>query len=228
LNLIEAIRVSCNPFLYKHALRCGPSPLCEEAKRFHLHEPTGIDLPFETKRMIVPSQDWKKRHLYEAWMPGDTANLSIGQGFLRVTPLQMACFAASFGRNETRTRPFLKIPERPPEKVSQPPALDTPYYRELVRGMEASVESGSCRMTRLDGVRIAGKSSTSQVQIKGQSSFKHIAWFIGFAPVENPQIALSVMIEQTHLEEPFWGSKRAVPVARDIFNDVFKSHGDER
>ncbi|MDR1665924.1 MAG: hypothetical protein LBR62_02675 [Puniceicoccales bacterium] len=221
LNLIEAIRVSCNPFLYKYALRCGPSPLCEEAKRFHFHEPTNIDLPFETRHMMVPSRDWKKRHLCEDWMPGDTANLSIGQGFLRVTPLQMACFAASFGRNETLTRPFLKIPEGPSPRVPQSQALDSTYYRELVRGMEASVESGSCRMTRLDGVRIAGKSSTSQVQVKGQSSFKHIAWFVGFAPVENPQIALSVMIEQTDLGEPFWGSKKAVPVARDIFSDVF-------
>ncbi len=224
VHLMEAIRFSCNPFFYKYAMQCGPELICDEANRFHLNEPTGIDLPYETHRMLIPSPQWKKNHFYESWTQGDTANLAIGQGFLRVTPLQMACFAASLSREETFTRPTLKKTENPVSAyVKQPLGLKKEDYHLLLGSMESSVEEGTSRFTYIKDIRIAGKSGTSQVKVKNSSHFKHIGWFIGFAPIEKPQIALAVMIEQTNINEIFWGAKEAVPVAKEVFDHCFKN-----
>jgi penicillin-binding protein 2 len=219
VRLTDALRVSCNVFIYQYALACGPEAIGDEAKRFHLHEPTGVDLPFETRHMIVPSPAWKQERMKEAWRPGDTANLSIGQGFLRVTPLQMACFIASFARNERTTRPTLTGGKPTGESV---PAMEPQYHSAIVRGMEESVESGSCRYTRIDGIRIAGKSGTSQVPVKGGAQMSHVAWFVGFAPIESPKIAVAIAVEQTDLNETFWSSTKAVPIAKKIFEHAFR------
>jgi penicillin-binding protein 2 len=215
VNLTDALRVSCNVFTYQYALMCGPDAIGDEARRFHLHEPTGIDLPFETKHMIIPSPAWKKERVKDPWRPGDTANLSIGQGFVRVTPLQMACFVASFARNETTTRPTLTKRDRPIGESTV--AMDPQYHSAIIRGMEESVESGSCRSMRIDGIRIAGKSGTAQVPVNGGTQMSHVAWLVGFAPIETPKIALAIAVEQTDLNETFWSSTKAVPIAKKIF-----------
>jgi penicillin-binding protein 2 len=120
--------------------------------------------------MLIPSPQWKKNHFYESWTQGDTANLAIGQGFLRVTPLQMACFAASLSREETFTRPTLKKTENPVSAyVKQPLGLKKEDYQLLLGSMESSVEEGTSRFTYIKDIRIAGKSGTSQVKVKNAS-----------------------------------------------------------
>src|SRR6185369_11163928 len=84
-----------------------PENVAVEARRFHLDQRTGIELPGESGRMVIPDPEWKQRVVKEKWFHGDTANMAIGQGFVLVSPLQMACFAASVARGEVSTTPTL-------------------------------------------------------------------------------------------------------------------------
>ena len=99
-SLTGAIADSCDIFFWTWGLRTGSDNLASEARRFHLDRPTGIELPGESRHMVIPDADWKKKHEPDQgiWTPGDTANMSIGQGFVLETPLEMACFAASIAR----------------------------------------------------------------------------------------------------------------------------------
>ncbi|MCX6932633.1 MAG: penicillin-binding transpeptidase domain-containing protein, partial [Verrucomicrobia bacterium] len=102
-----AIAQSCDIYYFAAGRLMTHERLAAEGRRFHLHERTGIELPNETRRMIMPDSDYKERVFGEKWFPGDTANASIGQGYVLVSPLQMACFAASVARNEVHTPPTL-------------------------------------------------------------------------------------------------------------------------
>src|SRR5690606_21618462 len=90
IGLVDAISKSCNVFFYKYGLDTGSRAIGHEAERFGLDRPTGIELPHETRRMIVPTPAWFQRVRGRQPYSGDTANLSIGQGDLGLTPLQMA------------------------------------------------------------------------------------------------------------------------------------------
>src|SRR5208283_3646965 len=94
IALREAIAQSCDIYFYTVGLKIGPDVMAAEARRFHLDQPTGIDLPYEVRRMLIPDPAWKKRVRDEAWFAGDTANMAIGQGDVGVTPMDMACFVA--------------------------------------------------------------------------------------------------------------------------------------
>ncbi|MFW6355032.1 MAG: penicillin-binding protein 2, partial [Verrucomicrobiota bacterium] len=191
-NLAEAIRDSCNVYFYDRSLAMGADAIIEEARRFGFDEPTGIELFGETSRMLVPDREWKKARFYgENWFEGDTANLSIGQGFLLVTPLQVATFAASVARNETRTHPTLLVDPKLRNRERPPPApLDLPpEHSALVQeGMRAAGLTGTARLAaRAAGIPVAGKTGTAQVRKDGKPTT--IAWFMGFAPAEDPEIA---------------------------------------
>ena len=108
----HSIAISCNVFYYAEGLRMGIDVLSAEAERFGLAEKTGLEIAFETSRIVVPTKEWKRERIGVGWVPGDTANTSIGQGFLLVTPLQMASVMASIARKETRTKPTLRALSR--------------------------------------------------------------------------------------------------------------------
>ena len=103
----DAISESCDIYFYTVGLRTTVDKIAEQARRFHLDRPTGIELPGETHRMLIPDPNWKRKTHDENWSLGDTANMSIGQGDVQVTPLLMACFASSFARGQIWTRPTL-------------------------------------------------------------------------------------------------------------------------
>ena len=114
----------------------GIDLLSKEAKDFGFDVPTGIELKTETKHMIVPDPAWKKSRLLGAWSAGETANIAIGHGYLRVTPLQMATFIASFSRKEMRTRPTLLFQtNRSPKSAilsDQAIAIDDKQYQSII------------------------------------------------------------------------------------------------
>jgi penicillin-binding protein 2 len=159
----------------------------------------------------------------EAWQGGDTAQFAIGQGFVDVTPLQMACFAASVARNEVWTQPFLlHDPNRPPQKT-EPIGLTPEQRAALLTGMEQVTRRpfGTARilddpqlLAPLPGLRIAAKTGTAQKQTeKGMINF---AWLIAFAPVDQPRIALAIAIEGDTPGEETGGGRYASPVAHAI------------
>jgi penicillin-binding protein 2 len=227
VNLVRALQVSCNVFFYQQGLNIGPDRIAAEARRFGLNEPTQIDLA-ETHGMIVPDALWKRLHRpYDGpWTEGDTAMFAIGQSFLRVTPLQMACMVASIARDQTRTRPtLLHDPDRDPAVVSQDaqPLGLTPTERALLlEGMERCMTSGTGRLAQVPGVRVAGKTGTAQVLVHGEDST--IAWFVGFAPIDDPRIAIAVTIEGTDPHDNYHGGTVAGPIAGAVLKEYFQLH----
>ena len=220
IGFVEGVAQSCDIFFWTYGLKIGPDLIAAEARRFHLDQPTGIELPFETARMLIPDPAWKQKNRQEAWFAGDTANMAIGQGFTGVTPLQMACLVASIARNETTTQPtLLHDPNRPPQH-SAPLGLAPEQYAALIQGMEGCTTHGTAKILttlaaqRIPGLRIAGKTGTAQVRTKEGTI--NIAWFVCFAPIEDPRIAIAVTLEGSKPGETFAGGLEAAPVAQAV------------
>jgi penicillin-binding protein 2 len=223
IALPRAISVSCDIFFYTVGQRTGVDAIAAEARRFHFGQPTGIELPGETHRMLVPDPAWRRRVRDESWNPGDTANLSIGQGDVGVTPLGMACFAASFARDETSTQPtLLHDPHRAPQHT-EPTGLTPAQRAAILAGMEGCTQGdGTAHFLtdiaayRVPGVRIAGKTGTAQLPGK-----LDMAWFICFAPLEQPEIAVAVAVQGNTPGEAFGGGREAAPIAAAILRRYF-------
>ncbi len=227
VNLITALQKSSNVFFYQAGLLLGPERMAEQARIYGLDKPTHIDLA-ETHSMKVPDPLWKEiHHPHEGpWTDADTVMMAIGQSYLLVTPLQMACLVASIARDQTRTNPTLvHDPNLNPAAVSagaQPLGL-TPAERSLLLdGMEhVTQKGGTGYLARVPGVRVAAKTGTAQVVVKGNDNFT-IAWFVGFAPIDNPQIAIAVAIEGTDPNDNYHGGATAGPIAGAVLNQYFR------
>ena len=225
--LPEAISSSCDIYFYEAGWRTTPDRVAAEARRFRLDRPTGIELPYETSRMVSPDNDWKIKNMGQKWYPGDTANMDIGQGFVLATPMGMAVFTASIARNEVFTQPTLIHRPKAPTQSHQKIGLTTEQRDALLSGMLAVTlpPSGTARVLttipglRVPGVNIAGKTGTAQIP-----GDKNAAWFICFAPVENPRIAIAVVIEGDVAGEEFGGGLYAAPVASRIMQEYFKKN----
>ncbi|HEY8995403.1 MAG TPA: penicillin-binding transpeptidase domain-containing protein [Lacunisphaera sp.] len=212
VDLRKAIQLSCNVFFYKYGLETGPELIAAEAKRFGYNSPTGIELPAEFRTPHVADPAWKKANASERgpWSAGDTANTAIGQGDTLITPLRAACFAASFARGELETKPTLLHDPKRPAQHTAPIGLSPIDYNAVLEGMERCYQIGTGRFSRVDGLRGAAKSGTAQ---KGRID---LAWIIAFAPVENPQIAVAVVLEGALDDNNFGGGTYAGPVAKAI------------
>lgn len=221
VNLIDAISKSCNVFFYEHGIQTGIENIHDTAVMFGLDSDTGIELNQNSwRRTIVPNPEFKKlrRRLDGPWTSGDTANTSIGQGYLIQTPLHMACFTASLARGQTRTRPSLihdqnRITDAEYHRAKKIGISDE-MYSAIVKGMVNSVEEGTSKRAKVEGLAMAAKSGTAQIREKGKALT--LAWMVAFAPVENPQVAVAVVVEG---EEPgdASGGRTAGPIVKSIF-----------
>jgi penicillin-binding protein 2 len=179
--------------------------------------------------MLVPDPAWKLKVRGEPWNPGDTANMSIGQGDVQVTPIDLACFAASFARGETWTRPTLLHDSNRPSQHTEPIGLSEYQRAAILKGMEeCTQEDGTASILttvealRVPGVRIAGKTGTAQ--INSPQGKVDEAWFICFAPLDNPKIAVAVALEGTTPGETFGGGRESAPVAAAVLKKYFEKH----
>jgi penicillin-binding protein 2 len=222
----KAIAQSVNTYFYyigggyEEFQGLGVERIVRYGKLFGLGEQTGIDLPGEAKGFL-PTPDWKKEAKGEPWYIGDTYHLSIGQGDLLVTPLQVAMYTAAFANGGTLFRPHLvktvlfgddRIMTSVKEEPIREKFIDE-YDMQVVRdGMRQTVLSGSARSMQSVPVPVAGKTGTAQWSSKKDPH----AWFTGFAPYDNPAVAITVLIEEG--EE---GSSVAVPVAREFLTWYF-------
>jgi penicillin-binding protein 2 len=220
IGLDVAIARSCNVYYYKYGMDMGVEALAAESRRFGLDRPTGIELMEETRRMLIPDPAWKRRERSEPWVGGDTVQMAIGQSFLLLTPLQMACFAASVARDQVWTQPtLLHQPDRPPQRTESI-GLTPDQRAALLHGMEQAVHgaNGTARLLAngrllpaIPGLRIAAKTGTAQK--RGEKGMINFAWLIAFAPVENPRIALAIAIEGDTPGEETGGGRYATPIA---------------
>lgn len=227
VNLEDAIAHSCNVYFYETALEVGIEALSSTAKDFGLDSRTGIELKEDySRRTVVSDPGYKKKYRpYDGpWTGGDTANASIGQGYQLQTPLQMACMAASLARGETRTRPsVIHDPSRvcgPAYHGGEKLDIKPEHYRAIIDGMKAAVERGTARRVAVEGVSVAAKSGTAQVPVRGERLT--LAWMIAFAPVENPQIAVAVVVEGEEAGDAA-GGRTAGPIAGAALKKFFES-----
>ena len=229
--LRDAIAMSCDIYYYKAGELMTPSVLAAEGRRFRLDRPTGIELPNEQRRMIIPDPAWKQRERDGKWVPGDTANTAIGQGYVLVTPLQMACFTAAVARGEVFTQPTLIHDPQAKPQHTEPIGLTPEQRAALVQGMVGTVTfpKGSGRTLNLaaykvPGVSVAGKTGTAQLRItkEGKTGNINLAWFICFAPAEKPEIAMAVVVVGDTIGEDFYGGTNAGPIASAILKKYFE------
>ncbi len=226
IDLRTAIEKSCNEYFYRVGLETGVDNLSREAVYLRLNEPTHINLPNETRGMLTPSREWKKDRYNQPWYPGDTANMSIGQGALTVTPLQMAVVVASIAKNQVYSHP--SIIKQTPEQLARRPVpkslgLPDSVHQAILEGMDRVVSpTGTARGASVEGVDIGGKTGTAQINKKDGNL--ELAWFVGFAPVEDPKIAVVALVEGQELNQSFGGGRYAAPMARYVFEAYFKKH----
>ena len=221
VNVYGALADSVNTYFYiigggqGDFVGLGVSRISDYARRFGLDRPLGIDIAGEAAGFL-PSKEWKESVKGERWYIGDTYHLAIGQGDLLVTPLQMAMVVASIANGGTLYEPhFIKaylnenldvINEVEP-KINNEQVVSASTINIIQDGLRGVVTSGSGRRLSTLPLNAAGKTGTAQ----WHSQRDPHAWFIGYAPIENPAIAFSILVEEG--EE---GSKIGISIARDI------------
>ncbi len=213
----KAIAWSVNTFFYtigggyESFIGMGVDRLGDWMRRFGLGSKTGIDLPTEGTG-FVPTQDWKEKNKGERWYVGDTYNLSIGQGDLLVTPVQVANYTAAIANGGKKVVPHVALGEGSATNTlafasTSIPGADAASVKVVQEGMRDCVTYGSCRGISSLPFPTAGKTGTAQWNANKPTH----AWFTSFAPYDHPEIVVTVL-----LEEGGEGSSVSVPVAKQV------------
>jgi len=224
-NVVKALAESVNTFFYligideyKNFKGLGIDRLVEYLQKFNFGKTTGIDLPSE-KDGFIPTPEWKLDYKNETWYPGDTFHLSIGQGDLLVTPLQIADLTSFFASAGYIYQPKLVKSVSSQQKTSifdkkllVDNIINPDNINTVREGMKAVIDRGSGRYLAGLPVSTAGKTGTAQA---GTNDDPH-AWFTVFGPYDNPEITLTIIIENGGE-----GSTVAVPIAYDVLNWYF-------
>ncbi|HUJ72379.1 MAG TPA: penicillin-binding protein 2 [Verrucomicrobiae bacterium] len=228
VDAYKAVTESCDVWFYTEGMKTGVEAITRMASEFGLGQPTGFDVGRENSG-FVPSPAWKRTTRGEKWWDGDTAQLSIGQSFLLVTPLQLACVAATFANGGTCLHPYVvKRIEAAEGQVVHEGQPDVrahlsakPQQIEFVRhAMLGAVQDigGTAHPAAVAGLSVAGKSGTAEYDtiVDGKTQRLKRVWFMGFAPYDQPQVALAVLIE-----DGVGGGHTAGPVAQRVFSKMF-------
>jgi penicillin-binding protein 2 len=234
VNLKEAIRLSCNVYFYQLGLALGIDRLSAFMEELGFGQTTGVNLSGEEKGTL-PSRRWKKSRYGERWYDGDTLPVAIGQGYLSVTPIQLASMMAALGNDGKVYKPRLvsKVVDAKTGELRIKPAevlreVDiSPKYFSIVReGALEVVEHprGTGKRSAVEGIAIGGKTGTAQViSLKASNdseSHQDHSLFVGLAPIEDPTIALFVVVEHGG-----HGGSAAAPIAGKIFRKYFEKKG---
>jgi penicillin-binding protein 2 len=228
VDVRRALAISCNVFFYQVGVLLEIDRIAAWATRMGLGAPTGVDVPHELGG-LMPSREWKQRVQKAPWYPGETVSVAIGQGQVSATPLQMARVAAIVANGGSLVTPHL-VRATPDGRRTVPPPKPlgiSPETLAVVKdGMRAVVTEGTGWRARLRRVEVCGKTGTAQVVSKARleqspddpSILPH-GWFVAFAPADNPQIALAVLVEHGG------SSGVAAALARDILVRFFARRG---
>ncbi|MCK5716356.1 MAG: penicillin-binding protein 2 [Thiomargarita sp.] len=235
MDLYSAIEQSCDVYFYDLAHELGIDRLHSFMKRFGFGKKTGIDILGE-KSGLMPSRAWKRRARGKLWYPGETLITGIGQGFMLSTPLQLAVAAATLGNRGQFKQPRVvfaiddaninEMSVVPPTQQTTITLKHNSYWDAAINGMKAVVHGrrGTARqVAKNSSYLFAGKTGTAQViaikqrerynASKIAKKFHDHAWFIAFAPLNNPRIAISVIVENGGS-----GSHTAAPIAKDVMD----------
>ncbi|MBI4363298.1 MAG: penicillin-binding protein 2 [Candidatus Doudnabacteria bacterium] len=185
----------------------GPEKLAEWYRKFHLGQALGIDLPSE-KDGLVPDPDWKQQVKKEQWFLGNTYHISIGQGDLLATPLQVNSWTATIANGGKIMEPHILLEKD--SKVLAENFFDPKWVKAAQDGMRQAVTAGSARSLNSLPIEVSGKTGTAQFDARNLS--RTHAWFTSYAPSNDPKIALTVLVESGGE-----GSSVAAPVAREVY-----------
>lgn len=237
VNVHEAIKHSCDVFFYTMGERLGVDKLAEFASHLGMGKPTGIDVEGE-KGGIVPSTGWKKKRYNQDWYPGETISVAIGQGYNLMTPLQLLAMYGGVAVGGKVYRPHLlkSITDTDGNVVTEiePQVIDKIDLKPrtvnvLKEGLAAVVNEpgGTAYLSKLPftDIKMAGKTGTAQVvdyKAGATSGAKEDhAWFVGFAPVEDPEIVVVALVEHGG-----HGSSAAAPLAKEVITKYFELKAD--
>jgi penicillin-binding protein 2 len=205
----------------------GATRLAKWAREFGLGAPTGIDLPGETEG-LVPDPDWKQQTFGEQWLLGDSYNFGIGQGYLGATPIQMLMVTTAVANGGDLLAPHVVMELKDSKGNVINLARDTvrrhlsvdPNNLGIVReGMRQSVADGAAFTAQVPNVTVAGKTGTAEFGKEiSPGHYQEHGWFTGFAPFEDPQVAVVVFMEQGN------GGGTAAPTAGKILDYYFNEY----
>ena len=234
IDLVSAIRVSCNAFFYQYGNAAGIDNIVAVGNMLGFGQKSGLPLSGEAPG-ILPGPEWMRANYpRERWSSGQTANASIGQGFVLTTPLQMAMVAATVANGGTSYYPRLvdKVVSQDGTTVRQEPIkiranlVESGFTSEEIekvrRGMWDVVNrgGGTAATARIKNYEVAGKTGTAQFW-RGRVKDNH-TWFIAFAPYEKPRYAVAVIVQGAQS-----GGGVAAPIAAKILSDIFKMEEGE-
>jgi penicillin-binding protein 2 len=230
---------SCDVYFYQLALGLGIDKIDDSLAAFGFGRKTGLDIPNENTGLL-PTREWKRRVRKDNWYPGETLNIGIGQGYLTVTPLQMAQATARIAMQGRGFRPHLvhaiqdqstgAIQKIKPEALPPMSTVEAETWQRVIGSMEMVAQTPGGTAYRIGhgaAYRIAGKTGTAQVSGLSQEDkvapkmeevAKHLrdhAWFMAFAPADDPKIAIAVIAEHAG-----HGGAAAAPIARQVM-DVY-------
>ena len=232
LALREAIAKSCDVYFYALAHELEVDKIHDFMAPFGYGQKTGIDIAGE-ETGILPSKQWKRDNKQEAWYPGDSINMGIGQGFLTVTPIQQAHIAAVLAAKGTVFQPRLVTALHDPvsDTTTVIPPVELPHVKGgtpeqwdvIMDGMRMTMTIGTARGIQTSAeYHMAGKTGTAQaysvasnerLDREVEENLRDHSWFIAFAPAEDPQIAVAVLVEHGG-----FGASVAAPIARKMMD----------
>ncbi len=243
ISLHRALVESCDVYFYRLGQKLGVDRLAKYARALGLGSVTGVGLHPE-RPGLVPTSKWKKKRFGVPWQDGETLSVSIGQGFNLVTPLQAANLIATVANGGHLLQPQLVLRIEKADgtivsdfkpKVRPNLKLRPDVIRRVKKALSGVVneERGTGRRARIENIKVGGKTGTAQVitleKFKGVKKIEDIpykyrdhAWFVAFAPVDDPKIAVSVVAEHSG-----HGGSQAAPVARQVIESFFELRGKD-
>ncbi len=236
LNFVQALAQSCDTWFYQVGIKTGPEKITDYARRFGLGRKTGLPLRDEAAG-IVPDNDYMKIHHKRKFYDGDAANLSIGQGDLEVTPVQMAQAMATLANGGTLHQARLvqqvqtldnDVASGYPVRSRSEVGLSDDVFATVKKGMQMVVDHGTAARARVPGVDVGGKTGTAQWGAGNNDKAKSRTawWFVGFAPVDKPQYAFASLVEGDPGDKRHSG-ETAVPLIGNLLREIYKDKKPE-
>jgi len=231
ISFHEALTKSCNTYFASLGVLAGPAALRKACEEVGLGSPTGVDLGNEDVG-VVPTKAWMQEHLRTtAWYKGETVNFSIGQGYVRATPLQMCSMISLVANEGVSYRPHfvkeIKSIDDPSDSQTTPieeehhVQADASFWQTLKSALISVMENGTGRRAKIEGLTWGGKTGSTEHKSRttrrnGQGELVQVqtkthSWFVGFAPADNPKIAICVLVENAG-----HGGDVSAPIAAEI------------
>lgn len=213
LDFRGAMAMSSDTFFYQIAMGMGEEPLIAWTRRYGFGQKTGIELSAEEAAGLVPDEAWKRENLNEQWYIGDTINMSIGQGYMQATPLQVAVMFAVPANGGYRVTPHLLKDREAAENWRTSIGLQPVTLRILQDGLRRVVSRGTAKAMNVPTLPPnAGKTGTAEDPPR-----KSHAWYGGYAPLDNPEIVVVAFVENAD----GGGGKVAAPMVREVLEAYF-------